>query len=264
MRSTWTAIAHRLLPWMLLALSAGPAACAKPGSPSADRDSADEAAAAAPSGAAVYQRVPASRDGIGRIYLGREIAQVMGHRGAAWLERPEREAQERTDLLVARLPLAPDHVVADIGAGTGYFSFPVARRVPDGRVLAVDVQPEMLDLLRQRQAELDVDNVEAVLGTVMDPGLAPASVDLAFIVDAYHEFSHPLEMGRALVRALKPGGQLVLVEYRAEDPRVPIKPLHKMSEAQVRREMAALGLRWVGTDSYLPQQHVIRFEKPRD
>jgi precorrin-6B methylase 2 len=209
-----------------------------------------------------YRQVTASRDGIGKVYEGREISQVMGHLGAGWLERPQRERQERTDLLISRLPLEPDDVVADIGAGTGYFSFPVARRVPEGRVIAVDIQPQMLQLIRERRAAEGVDNLETVLGSETDPGLAPLSVDLAFIVDAYHEFSHPLEMGRALVRALRPGGKLVLVEYRAEDPAVPIKPLHKMSEKQVRREMAALGLEWVVTEDYLPQQHVLIFEKP--
>lgn len=248
--------APRLLPALLLALVAA-GACAR-----SDAPAGDAAARESEQGSGFYARVAASRDGIGKAYMGRQIARVMGHRGADWLERPEREAQERTDLLVARLPLAADDVVADIGAGTGYFSFPVARRVPEGRVLAVDVQPEMLELLRERQAELAIDNVETVLGTATDPGLAPASVDLAFIVDAYHEFSHPREMGQGLLRALKPGGLLVLVEYRAEDPWVPIKTLHKMSEAQVRRELEALGLRWLRTEDYLPQQHVVVFEKP--
>lgn len=209
-----------------------------------------------------YRQVNASRDGIGKVYEGREISHVMGHLGAGWLERPQRERQERTDLLIGRLPLEPDDVVADIGAGTGYFSFPVARRVPEGRVIAVDIQPQMLQIIRERRAAAGVDNVETVLGNETDPGLDPSSVDLAFIVDAYHEFSHPLEMGSALVRALRPGGKLVLVEYRAEDPAVPIKPLHKMSEKQVRREMAVLGLDWVVTEDYLPQQHVLIFEKP--
>jgi FkbM family methyltransferase len=209
-----------------------------------------------------YRQVNASRDGIGKVYEGREISHVMGHLGAGWLERPQRERQERTDLLIGRLPLEPDDVVADIGAGTGYFSFPVARRVPEGRVIAVDIQPQMLQVIRERRAAAGVDNVETVLGSATDPGLDPSSVDLAFIVDAYHEFSHPLEMGMALVRALRPGGKLVLVEYRAEDPAVPIKPLHKMSEKQVRREMAVLGLDWVVTEDYLPQQHVLIFEKP--
>ena len=203
-----------------------------------------------------------TRDGIGKFYMGREISHVMGHLGAGWLERPERERQERTDLLIAGLNLSEDFVVADIGAGTGYFSFPVAQRVPQGRVLSVDIQPEMLALIEQRKARENVANLEAILGEEDDPKLPNNEIDLAFIVDAYHEFSFPREMGERLREALTPGGQLVLVEYRAEDPRVPIKPLHKMSEKQVKQEMAAIGLTWVRTESYLPQQHVLIFQKP--
>lgn len=209
----------------------------------------------------IYQFTQASRDGIGKTYMGREISHVMGHLGAGWLERDEREQVERTDLLISNLPLRPDSVVADIGAGTGYFSFPVARRVPQGRVLAVDIQPEMLSIVRERADALGVTNVEPVLGNISDPGLTPASVDLIFIVDAYHEFSHPLEMGQAMAAALKSGGQLVLIEYRGEDSNVPIKRLHKMTEAQAKAEMAAIGLRWVKTEDFLPQQHFMLFAK---
>ena len=209
-----------------------------------------------------YRSVPPSPDGIGKLYMGREISHVMGHRGAAWLERPDREREERTDLLIQSLPLEPDDVVADIGAGTGYFSFPIAARVPDGEVLAVDIQPEMRALIEQRRIKLGVANVRSVLGNETDPGLAPASVDVILIVDAYHEFSHPREMGEAMVRALKPGGRLVLVEYRGEDPSVMIKPLHKMTEAQARKEMEALGLGWEETIGVLPVQHILVFRKP--
>ena len=204
-----------------------------------------------------------NRDGIGKFYMGREISHVMGHLGAGWLERSERERQERTDLLIAGLSLSEDFVVADIGAGTGYFTFPVAQRVPRGKVFSVDIQPEMLARIARRKALENVANVETVLGTEDDPKLPDNEIDLAFIVDAYHEFSFPREMGERLRESLKPGGQLVLVEYRAEDPRVPIKRLHKMSEVQVKQEMAAIGLDWVSTESYLPQQHVLTFQKPR-
>ena len=204
-----------------------------------------------------------SRDGIGKFYMGREISHVMGHLGAGWLERPERERQERTDLLIAGLSLSEDSVVADIGAGTGYFTFPVAQRVSRGKVFSVDIQPEMLARIEQRKAFENVANVETVLGEADDPKLPESEIDLAFIVDAYHEFSFPREMGERLRESLRPGGQLVLVEYRAEDPRVPIKRLHKMSEAQVKQEMAAIGLEWVRTEGYLPQQHVLIFQKPR-
>ncbi|MEM1186904.1 MAG: methyltransferase domain-containing protein [Pseudomonadota bacterium] len=209
-----------------------------------------------------YSYGPGSRDGIGKWYMGREISHVMGHLGAGWLERPARERQERTDLLISRLPLDVDSVVADIGAGTGYFSFPVARRVPDGLVYAVDIQKEMLAFIDARRQETGIANVQSVLGDIRDPGLPEGALDLAFIVDAYHEFSHPREMGEALVRSLKPGGRLILIEYRAEDRSVPIKPLHKMSEDQARREMLALGLEWEATQDYLPQQHVLIFRKP--
>ena len=210
-----------------------------------------------------YTTGPPSRDGIGKMYMGREISHVMGHLGAGWLERPERERQERTDLLITGLSLSEDFVVADIGAGTGYFTFPVAARVPQGKVFSVDIQPEMLALIEQRKAVENVANVETVLGEADDPKLPDNEIDLAFIVDAYHEFSFPREMGERLKASLKPGGQLVLVEYRAEDPRVPIKRLHKMSEVQVKQEMAAIGLDWVRTESHLPQQHVLIFQKPR-
>jgi SAM-dependent methyltransferase len=213
-------------------------------------------------GDSVYQTGPASRDGIGKFYMGREVSQVMGHRGARWLERPEREREERTDLLVKALPLSENSIVADVGAGTGYFSFRIAERVPDGKVLAVDIQQEMLDIVEARKADGAPVNVETVLGNEQNPNLAASSVDVILIVDAYHEFSYPYEMGTAMARALKPGGLLVLIEYRAEDRSVPIKRLHKMSEQQAKREMAAVGLEWVRTEDFLPQQHFLVFKRP--
>lgn len=209
-----------------------------------------------------YQYREPSRDGIGKYYMGREISHVMGHRGAGWLERPEREREERTDLLVKELGLRDTDVVADIGAGTGYFVFRMSPLLPRGEVMAVDIQPEMLAIISDR-AQQAAANVTPVLGTTTDTRLPPASVDLILLVDAYHEFSHPREMGESMVRALKPGGRIALVEYRKEDPRVPIKPLHKMSEAQARKELQALGLRWLETRSVLPQQHLMFFEKPQ-
>jgi SAM-dependent methyltransferase len=209
-----------------------------------------------------YETVRPSRDGIGKVYMGREISHVMGHLGAAWLERPEREREERTDLLIENLPLEADDVVADIGAGTGYFTFPMAARVPGGKVLAVDIQQEMLDIIEQRKSEGGVDNVDTVLGTETDPRLPAGAVDLVLIVDAYHEFSYPREMGAAIANALKPGGRLILIEYRGEDPDVPIKALHKMTEAQTKKEMNAAGLEWERTGDFLPQQHFLVFRKP--
>jgi SAM-dependent methyltransferase len=211
-----------------------------------------------------YSEKAPSRDGIGKVYMGREISHVMGHLAAGWLERPDRQGEERTDLLIERLPLSPDDVVADVGAGTGYFSVPIAQRVPGGRVLAVDIQQEMLDIIERRKREGAPPNIETVLGTIRDPNLPSNGVDLILIVDAYHEFSHPYEMGVSMVDALRPGGQLILIEYRAEDPSVPIKPLHKMSEEQAIAEMRAVGLRHVRTEDFLPQQHFLVFEKPED
>ncbi|MBT8047795.1 MAG: class I SAM-dependent methyltransferase [Xanthomonadales bacterium] len=194
--------------------------------------------------------------------MGREISHVMGHLGANWLERPDREREERTDRLVERLPLQPDSIVADIGAGTGYFSFRIAKRVPEGRVLAVDIQQEMLDIIEARKKAGYPQNVDTILGSERDPMLPGGSVDLILMVDAYHEFFWPREMGEAMARGLKPGGRIVLIEYRGEDPRVPIKPLHKMTEKQARAEMEVLGLQWESTGDFLPQQHFLVFRRP--
>ena len=201
-------------------------------------------------------------DGIGKIYLGREIAQVMGHQGADWLERPEREAEENTDELVNQLHLQRGEVVADIGAGTGYLSRRLARKVgPSGKVLAVDIQPEMLALLTNKMAVAGIRNVFPILGTISNPNLPTNSVDLAVMVDVYHEFEFPYEMMLGICSGLKPGGRVVFVEFRGEDPAVPIKPLHKMREAQVRKEMSVLPLKWLGTVEVLPRQHIITFAK---
>ena len=209
-----------------------------------------------------YENKRASRDGIGKYYMGREISHVMGFAGASWLERPERDTEEATSKLVAELPLEPDDVVADIGAGTGYFAFRMAPRVPDGKVLAVDIQQEMLDVMAVRKERSVTQNIELIKGEIADPNLPDDSVDLILMVDVYHEFEYPYEMGQAMVKSLKKGGKVVLIEYRAEDPSVPIKPLHKMSQRQAISEMEAAGLNWVETRDFLPQQHFMVFEKP--
>jgi len=229
--------------------------CAPPSRPDASADTLTNSAHV------VYAEIAASPDGIGKVYMGREISFVMGHLGADWLERPEREQEERPAAVIENMQLAPDATVADIGAGTGYFSFRIASVVPKGRVLAVDIQPEMLELLEQRKQSSGIANVQPVLGKIDDPSLPEAAVDAALLVDAYHEFSHPREMMEALARALRPGGRVFLIEYRAEDPAVPIKPLHRMSEAQARRELEAVGLRFVENRSFLPWQHFLIFEK---
>ena len=201
-------------------------------------------------------------NGIGKFYLGREIAQVMGHEAADWLERPEREEEEKPSVLLGALQLKPGEAVADIGAGSGYFTFRMAQRVgAGGRVYAVDIQPEMLDIIRAKAATQHVTNVVPVLGTITNTALPTNAVDLVLMVDVYHEFSHPYEMMQSICAALKPGGRVVFVEYRAEDPLVPIKVLHKMSETQLRKEMARLPLRWVQTLTVLPRQHIVIFAK---
>lgn len=198
----------------------------------------------------------------GIFYLGREIAHVMGHEGADWLDRPEREEEEGIRLLVRSIGLKPGMVVADIGAGSGTISFLMAPFVgTSGRILAVDIQTEMLDIIRRKKRENGDRVVEPVLGRVDDPNLKPASVDLILLVDVYHEFDHPWEMTRAMVDALRPGGRLVLVEYRKEDASVPIKESHKMSVAQVRKEMALFPLSFVTNISVLPRQHILVFKK---
>ncbi len=202
-------------------------------------------------------------DGLGKFYFGREIAQVMGHEGADWLERPEREAEENSTLLLASLNIKPGDAAADIGAGTGYYTRRLAKMVGNqGIVYAVDIQPEMLDLLTNRMAQAGLTNMRPVLGTITDPKLPRASVDVILMVDVYHEFSHPYEMTAAMIAALKPGGRLIFVEFRAEDPKVAIKRVHKMTEAQVRKEMAIFPLTWVETLNVLPMQHIIVFKKP--
>ncbi len=209
-----------------------------------------------------YQTTTPSADGIGRVYLGREIAQTMGHQGAGWLDRPSRVLQERPLAAIAALDLHPTDIVADIGAGTGYFARRIAPLVPQGRVLAVDIQPEMLALLQTKLKAQGIENVEPILGQLDSPNLLPSSIDLALMVDAYHEFAYPREVMTGVVAALKPGGRVVLAEYKAENPMIMIKRLHKMSVAQVRREMAVVGLEWVKTDNSLPEQHLLFFQKP--
>lgn len=203
-------------------------------------------------------------NGIGKFYMGREIAHVMGFQGAIWLERPEREDEEAPSKLVKELKLQPGQVVADIGAGSGILSVMMAREVGDtGKVIAVDVQQEMLDLLDKKLAEQGVKNVEGLLGTEKSPRLEAESIDLAIMVDVYHEFAFPYEMMLEISKALKPGGRVAFVEYRKEDPNVPIKLVHKMTQAQVKREInqPEFNLKWKETIGTLPRQHVIIFEK---
>lgn len=204
-------------------------------------------------------------NGQGKFYMGRELAMVMSFHGAPWLERPEREEEERLSTLVAQLGLKPGMVVADVGAGSGVLSLMMAHEIGDtGKVMAIDIQQEMLDLLGDKIMNHKIKNVELVLGTEKSPKLKEASIDLALMVDVYHEFEYPYEMTLELAKALKPGGRIAFVEYRREDPQVPIKLVHKMTEAQVKKEIALpeFGLKWKETIDKLPRQHIVVFERP--
>jgi ubiquinone/menaquinone biosynthesis C-methylase UbiE len=206
---------------------------------------------------AQYTDIPRSDDGIGKVYMGREIAHVMGHEGADWLERPERITEEQPDRVIDAMQLKPTDTVADIGVGTGYFSIRIARKVPQGQVIGEDIQPEMIDLMKANITQAGLGNVHPLLGTTEDPHLPPGSVDKVLMVDAYHEFDMPKEMMQGIVRGLKPDGQVVFVEYRGEDPSVPILPHHKMTVAQLSTEMSAVGLHLVRDYEDLPWQHVL-------
>ena len=193
---------------------------------------------------------------------GRHIAQVMGMGGADWLVRPEREAEESPDAALDAIGIAHGATVADIGAGAGYFTWRLAERVgPAGKVYANDIQPEMLALLRKNIDARHLTNVETVLGAVDDPKLPAGRIDLVLLVDVYHEFTEPEKMLRKMRESLKPDGRLVLLEYRKEDPNVPIRPEHKMSVAEVRAEVEPEGYRFKKTLETLPRQHILIFRK---
>ena len=192
-------------------------------------------------------------DGIGKFYLGREIAQVMGPGGILWLERPERAGEEQPQLAIDALGIEPGQTVADLGAGSGYYSFRIAPLVGrSGKVLAIDIEPQMLEAIAQRAQREHVSNVATVRSSAQDPNLAPGSVDLLFMVDVYHELEYPYEMMTKVRTALKRGGRVALIE-----------PLHKMTERQVRREMQAAGFKHVKTVRTLPLQHLLVFEAGR-
>lgn len=193
--------------------------------------------------------------------MGRQIAHVMSHFGIEWLERPEREFEENTTTLIKNLQLHPGMNVADIGAGSGYHSRLISKQIGKGKVFAVDVEPAMLVYLKQRIDQENLSNITPVLGTNISVSLPNESVDMMLLVDVYHEFSHPYEMGQSMFNALKSHGKLVLVEFRAEDESVPIKTIHKMSEAQAVKELKAVGFRLEKNIKNLPWQHCMIFVK---
>lgn len=221
--------------------------------------------AAKPAAPAHYEfREDHDPNGIGKFYMGREIARVMSFHGASWLERPEREEEERLSLLVDALDLKAGESVADIGAGSGVITIMMSRKVGEtGKVYAVDIQEEMLEMLGDKLNQRDITNVKLVLGDVKSPKLPRGEIDLALLVDVYHELEFPYEMTLAMANSLKPGGRLVLVEYRREDPQVPIKLIHKMTQEQVKKELSQpeFGLKWAKTIDTLPRQHILVFEK---
>ena len=207
-------------------------------------------------------QAPASASQSTHPLTGRHIANVMGFRGADWLERPERESEENVEGALDAIGLKPGMTVAEVGAGTGYVALRMAKRVgPSGKVYANDLQPEMLGLLRNNAAKGGITNVETVLGSETDPKLPPGQIDLIILVDVYHEFSEPQKMLQGIRRALKPDGRLVQLEYRKEDPNVPIQPDHKMSVAEAKTEVEAEGFKLEPVIETLPRQHILIYTK---
>jgi ubiquinone/menaquinone biosynthesis C-methylase UbiE len=213
------------------------------------------------SGQERYIYKPGDANGINKWYMGRQIAQVMSHYGIDWLERKERDEEENTAQVLKNLDVRPGMNVADIGAGSGYYSLRIAKQLGKGKVYAVDVEREMIRYMDERIKKDKLNNLVTVLGTERTVNLPSSSIDLMFLVDVYHELSYPYEMGLSMSDALKPGGRLVLVEFRAEDPSVPIKTIHKMSEKQCVQELKAAGFSFEKNMGNLPWQHFLVFRK---
>ncbi|WP_396637548.1 class I SAM-dependent methyltransferase [Maribacter sp. R77961] len=208
-----------------------------------------------------YSFEEGDRSGIGKRYMGREIAHVMGYQGMSWLERDERETEENTSTLLKNMNISKTDDIADIGAGSGYHVFKMATMATQGTIYAVDIQEEMLTAMRNKKSEGKFANVSLVKGSEKSVNLKPNSVDKVLIVDVYHEMSFPYEMMTSLKKAMRPNGKLYLIEYRSEDPNVPIKRLHKMTEAQAIKEMKAVGLVLEENLTNLPWQHCMVFVK---
>ena len=207
----------------------------------------------------VYTYGKGSSDGIGKFYKGREISFVMGAKGSDWLERDTRNKEENTNAAIAAIDVAPNAVIADIGAGTGYYSFRLAKKVPRGKVYAIDIEDEMINILKKKKAQIKDSVVEVIKSSIKSPNLPDSSVDLAIMVDVYHELEYPQEMLQALKKALKPAGKILLIEYRGEDPTVPIKPLHKTTVAQLSKEFEANGFKLSYKGDFLPIQHFLLY-----
>jgi SAM-dependent methyltransferase len=209
----------------------------------------------------IYTYRNASADGTGKFYFGREIARVMSYSGSGWLDRDSRGQEENTKLAIESMKLATNAAVADIGAGTGYYSFKISAKIPAGKLYAVEIQDEMIRMLKERKEALKDNIVEIVKGSEKSPNLPENSIDLAIMVDVYHELEYPHEMLQAIHKALKKNGKLLLIEYRGEDPAVQIKKLHKTTIEQLTRELGANGFKLSYRGDFLPIQHFVLFEK---
>lgn len=251
--------------WILIVValvSDGARTCESFGQESASQEGAPDAEASSSGSAAVATENADGQYEPGRMYLGRQIAPPMHYSGAGWLTRASRIREENPAKLLKSLKLKPGQVVCDFGCGNGYHTLQLAKRVgPQGQVYAIDIQQQMLDLLDERASPRGLDNIKPVLATAEDPGMPPATFDLVLMVDVYHELSHPPEVLATVRKSLKPEGRLVLVEFREEDPDVPILPLHKMSQAQVLKELPPNGFKLVGQYDRLPWQHVLEFAR---
>jgi len=208
-----------------------------------------------------YTYLTATADGIGKFYQGREIAHVMGATGGDWLERDTRSEEENTNKAIEKITLPANGVVADIGAGTGYYSFKLSAKVPKGKVYAVEVQDEFISYLKNKKRTLNDSVVQVIKGSSISPNLPDNSVDLAIMVDVYHELEYPQEMLRAICKALKSNGKILLIEYRGEDPAIAIKALHKTTVAQLDKELGANGFKLNYRGEFLPIQHFLLYEK---
>lgn len=210
---------------------------------------------------AIYSYKEPSANGTGKVYMGREIAEIMSFEGVSWLERNTRSKEENTDLAISKLPVAKNSVVADIGAGSGFYTFRIAPKVIEGKVYAVEIQDDAITYLQKKTAELNTKNVMVIKGAEKSPNLPDGSIDLAIMVDVYHELMYPHEFLQAIKRALKPKGKLLLIEYKQEDPTVAIKEEHKMSVHQVSKELKANGYHLVQNGQFMPIQHFLIFQR---
>lgn len=208
-----------------------------------------------------YQYKDPEPGGTGKVYMGREIARLMSFQGKDWLERDSRPEEENTALAISKLPVSKKSVVADIGAGTGYYTFRIAPEVPEGKVFAVEIQEDAVKYLEDRIRQQGTSHVEAVKGSEKSPNLPENAVDLVIMVDVYHELLYPHEMLQEIKGSLKPGGKLLLIEYRGEDPKLGIKKLHKMTVDQINKELSANGFHLVENGQFMRIQHFLVFEK---